>query len=314
MTVDEKNQPEIRHDFSTVLGSRQQLDAAVHQWIVDDVPSGVDVGGFVVGDREEVAVLYMKSSGVLAGKPFVEAVFRTLNCTVQWSSVDDASTSSSLGAVEGRMYTVEGGSKIEMARVHGAVHNLLRGERTALNVLSRCSGVATASRRAVIAARSVHWTGHVAGTRKTTPGFRLVEKYGLLVGGAATHRLDLSQMVMLKDNHIWATGSITQAVAKARLAAGFSQKIEVECQSLNEAVEAASAGADIVMLDNFAPAALKRDAAALKSRFPHVLIEASGGITADTMKEYLSEHVDIVSQGSLTQGYACVDFSLKIAH
>jgi nicotinate-nucleotide pyrophosphorylase (carboxylating) len=316
MSVDEKNQPDICHDFSTVLGSRQQLDAAVHQWIVDDVPSGVDVGGFVVGDQEKVAVLYMKSSGVLAGKPFVEAVFRTLNCTVQWSSDDDADASSpsSIGAVEGRLYTVEGGSKIEMARVHGAVHNLLRGERTALNILSRCSGVATASRRAVNAARSVHWTGHVAGTRKTTPGFRLVEKYGLLVGGAATHRLDLSQMVMLKDNHIWATGSITQAVAKARLAAGFSQKIEVECQSLDEAVEAASAGADIVMLDNFAPAALKRDAAALKARFPHVLIEASGGITVDTMKEYLSEHVDIVSQGSLTQGYACVDFSLKIAH
>jgi nicotinate-nucleotide pyrophosphorylase (carboxylating) len=318
--IDEQTQQDSSHsaavEYSTLLGSRQQLDAMVHQWIVDDVPSGVDVGGFVVGDQAKTAVLYMKSSGMLAGKPFFEAVFRTLNCAVQWSSDDDTTaSSSSLGAAEeGRMYSVEGGTKVEMARVRGSVHNLLRGERTALNILSRCSGVATASRKAVDAARSLHWNGYVAGTRKTTPGFRLVEKYGLLVGGAATHRLDLSQMVMLKDNHIWATGSITEAVSKARRAAGFSQKIEVECQSLDEAIEAASAGADIVMLDNFEPAALKRDAATLKSQFPHVLIEASGGITLDTMKEYLSEHVDIVSQGSLTQGYSCIDFSLKIVH
>ena len=120
-------------------------------------------------------------------------------------------------------------------------------------------------------------------------------------------------MVMLKDNHIWACdGSISKAVAVARQAAGFSQKIEVECQSLDEALEAASAGADIVMLDNFEPEQLKADARIFKEKFPHVLIEASGGITTQTMPEYLSEHVDIVSQGSLTQGYACLDFSLKI--
>jgi nicotinate-nucleotide pyrophosphorylase (carboxylating) len=132
------------------------------------------------------------------------------------------------------------------------------------------------------------------------------------VGGAATHRLDLSQMVMLKDNHIWSAGSITKAVKLARKAAGFSQKIEVECQSLEEAVEAAEAGADIIMLDNFTGPVLKEKAAILKERFPHVLIEASGGITIDTMGTYLSEHVDIVSSGTLTQGYSCLDYSLKV--
>merc|ERR1712238_204471 len=111
--------------------------------------------------------------------------------------------------------------------------------------------------------------GYVAGTRKTTPGFAIVEKYGLLVGGAATHRLDLSQMVMLKDNHIWAAGSITDAVQLARKAAGFSQKIEVECQSLEEATEAAAAGADIVMLDNFEPDKLREDAKSFKKNYPH---------------------------------------------
>jgi nicotinate-nucleotide pyrophosphorylase (carboxylating) len=189
---------------------------------------------------------------------------------------------------------------------------MLRGERTALDTLSRCSGVATLSREASERAKSLKWEGYVAGTRKTTPGFRVVEKYGLLVGGAATHRLDLSQMVMLKDNHIWSCGSITKAVNLARKAAGFSQKIEVECQSLDEALEAAVAGADIVMLDNFQPDQLRQDSATLKEKHPHVLIEASGGITIETMPDFLSPHVDIVSQGRLTQGYPCLDFSLKI--
>lgn len=121
-------------------------------------------------------------------------------------------------------------------------------------------------------------------------------------------------MVMLKDNHIWACGSIENAVKAARKAAGFSQKIEVECQSLEEALEAAGAGADIVMLDNFEPAQLKKDAAFFKEKYPHVLVEASGGITTETMPDYLSPNVDIVSQGKLTQGYSCVDFSLKIIH
>jgi nicotinate-nucleotide pyrophosphorylase (carboxylating) len=128
------------------------------------------------------------------------------------------------------------------------------------------------------------------------------------------HKKDLSQMVMLKDNHIWACGSITNAVKLARKAAGFSQKIEVECQSLEEAIEAAEAGADIVMLDNFEPSQLKKDAEAFKGKFPYVLVEASGGITTKTMPDYLCPHVDIVSQGKLTQGYSCVDFSLKITH
>lgn len=121
-------------------------------------------------------------------------------------------------------------------------------------------------------------------------------------------------MVMLKDNHIWSCGSIEKAVKLARKAAGFSQKIEVECQSLDEAFQAAEAGADIVMLDNFKPEQLRKDAATFKQKYPHVLVEASGGITTETMPDYLCPHVDIVSQGKLTQGYSCVDFSLKIIH
>merc|ERR1712070_969721 len=165
--------------------------------------------------------------------------------------------------------------------VRGPARKILLGERTALNTLSRCSGVAATCADAVAIKRAQNWHGYVAGTRKTTPGFRVVEKYGLLVGGAATHRLDLSQMVMLKDNHIWSAGSIASAVKLAKRAAGFSQKVEVECQSLEEATEAALAGADIVMLDNFKPNQLKKDARTLKEKYPHLLIEASGGITTE---------------------------------
>jgi nicotinate-nucleotide pyrophosphorylase (carboxylating) len=287
-------------DYSSLL-PQAQIDAVVEQWLHDDMPS-FDVGGLVVGDIERQSVLWMKSPGVVAGKPFFDSVFRSLDCTVEWSSFAD----------EGTYLEASSKNKMALAVVRGPANKILQGERTALCTLSRCSGVATASRVAVATARSLGWNGWVAGTRKTTPGFRIVEKYGLLVGGAATHRLDLSQMVMLKDNHIWSAGSITSAVKLARKAAGFSQKIEVECQSLDEAVEAAEAGADIVMLDNLSGPILKENAATLKERFPHLLIEASGGITVDSMNEYLSEHVDIISQGKLTQGYACLDYSLKI--
>ena len=157
--------------------------------------------------------------------------------------------------------------------MRGPANALLLGERTALNTLSRASGVATRARAASELARAHAWHGRVAGTRKTTPGFRVVEKYALLVGGAATHRLDLSQMVMLKDNHIWSAGGISGAVRVARAAAGFTSKIEVECRTHEEAIEAARAGADIVMLDNFGAEPLKAVAAKLKTEFPALVIE-----------------------------------------
>jgi nicotinate-nucleotide pyrophosphorylase (carboxylating) len=289
-------------DFSALLP--QDLDQILQGWLRDDMPS-FDVGGLVVGTDEKQAQLFMKSSGVFAGKPFFQRVFDLLGCTVDWHYEN---------AKEGDYVDVQDGvgGKVCLATVTGPVHLMLRGERTALNTLSRCSGVATLSREASERAKCLKWEGYVAGTRKTTPGFRVVEKYGLLVGGAATHRLDLSQMVMLKDNHIWSCGSITKAVNLARKAAGFSQKIEVECQSLDDAMEAAVAGADIVMLDNFPPHQMRQDAAAFKQIHPHVLVEASGGITIETMQDFLSPNVDIVSQGKLTQGYPCLDFSLKI--
>ncbi|KAI8056073.1 Quinolinate phosphoribosyl transferase [Syncephalis plumigaleata] len=264
----------------------------------EDVPS-FDYGGFVVGDFPQVAVLYGKSKGVLAG------LFRQLECKVEWLMEEGA-------AVE---------PICEVARVYGPACKLLLGERTALNILARCSGIASRAMRLVQLKEQHGYHGIIAGTRKCTPGFRLVEKYAMLVGGVDTHRMDLSSMIMLKDNHIWSQGSITRAVKKARDVGGFSLKIEVECRSEEEAEEAIQAGADIIMLDNFTPVQFKETAKRLHERHHgvestarqrHFLIEASGGITEDNITTYFSPDVDIISLGAMTQGVPHVDFSLKI--
>jgi len=211
--------------------------------------------------------------------------------------------------------------KIEVARVRGKARNLLLGERVALNTLARCSGVATASRDLLVAARKVGFEGIIAGTRKTTPGFRLVEKYGMLVGGVDPHRYDLSSMVMLKDNHIWSKGSIPLAIQSARSVCGFSVKVHVECTSHAEAIEAIESGADIILLDNFEPEELRESAAKLKQIKKagtavkgnrEFLVEVSGGITAKNLEDYLVNDVDILSTSSIHQGVPTIDFSLKI--
>lgn len=153
----------------------------IRQYLRDDAPT-FDVGGYVVGEAPEEAALLCKTSAVLAGVPFFTAVFEELGCKVEWYKA------------EGEFVT----APAQVARVTGPCRMLLLGERTGLNILSRASGIATASKELVDIAKSVGWHGEVAGTRKITPGFRLVEKYALLVGGASTHRMDLSHMVMLK--------------------------------------------------------------------------------------------------------------------
>lgn len=281
-----------------------KVDGMIKEWLDEDTPS-FDYGGHVVGNKAEEAHLLQKAPGVLAGVPFFNRVFELLGCSVRWQRKEGDEI----------VDTKEKRSHREVvAVVQGPACQILRGERVALNLLARCSGIATQARQVRRKADAANYKGVVAGTRKTTPGFRLVEKYGLLVGGCDSHRMDLSSMIMLKDNHVWSTGSITNAVKKAKSVGGFSLKIEVECQSLEEAREAIAAGADVVMLDNFAPSKLHETAAILKKESPHVLVEGSGGITIETIDPYFGDHVDILSLGSLIQGAPVIDFSLKIKH
>lgn len=281
-----------------------ELHRLALEWLSFDAPK-FEVGGLVVGSDRKTARLLGKSPGVFAGKPFAQAVFDAVGgLTVEWL-VNDGDEISAESAK----------AKRPVAIVTGSAHSILLAERTALNILARASGVATLTRKYVRLCRThpSQYQGHVAATRKTTPGsFSLVEKYAVLVGGGSTHRMDLSQMTMLKDNHVWAVGSITAAVQRAKTATGFSSKVEVEARSLEEAFEAAEAGADVVMLDNMTPQQVKHNSAVFKQRFPHVLLEASGGIDEDSIVDYLCPTIDVISLGKLTQGYGTLDFSLKI--
>uniref|UniRef100_A0A7S3PJ33 Nicotinate-nucleotide pyrophosphorylase [carboxylating] n=1 Tax=Aplanochytrium stocchinoi TaxID=215587 RepID=A0A7S3PJ33_9STRA len=298
--MSEYDDAEFFSSLANVLPPIGDIRSTIELWLKTDVPS-FDVGGYVVGDKTEVALLLGKSPGVVCGIEFAKIVFEIMNLSVEWYKKD------------GDIITAEEAkAKKPVAKVTGEVRRILLAERTALNIMARASGVATEARKMRSIKESVNWHGQVAGTRKTTPGFSFIEKYSLLVGGVSTHRLDLSQMTMLKDNHVWSVGSITKAVKKARFAAGFSSKIEVECRDLTEAIEACTAGAEVVMLDNYTPEGMKVDAKKLKAQFPHVTVEASGGITEDTIAAYMSEDVDVISMGKLTQGYGSLDFSLKV--
>lgn len=199
-----------------------------------------------------------------------------------------------------------------LAIVRGPASNLLLGERVALNTYAECSAVATIASRVSQIAKEKGWKGRVAGTRKTTPGFRLVQKYGMVVGGMDTHRMDLSSMVMLKDNHIKVCGGITEAVRRIREVVGFSTKVDVECANVEQALEAARAGADVVMLDNFEVERFMQGARTVKEKFGEsVLVEGSGGITVEDVGEYMCEWADVLSF-SVNRYVEAVDISLKV--
>lgn len=276
----------------------------VGTWLEEDTPS-FDYGGFVVGDGPAEARLLAKSPGIVAGVPFFDEVFKQLDCTVEWQVKEGEE----VGYKE---------KKQHIATVKGPVRCLLLGERVALNALARCSGIATKSHTLLSSLRKAGYKNILAGTRKTTPGFRLVEKYGMLVGGCDPHRVDLSAMTMLKDNHIWACGgSIPTAVAAAKSSGGFAIKVEVECQTEEEANTAIEAGADVVMLDNFSGEGVKIASKNIKDRYGRglnakALIEVSGGLTEDNVSEYVCDDIDIISSSSIHQGVKHVDFSLKV--
>lgn len=293
-------------EFQNLLPANGQWKQDVTNWLQEDVPS-FDYGGYVVGSAKKNATLLCKQDGILSGVPFAQEVFDQCGLEVEWLHKEGEHLEPSKS----------GAGKIPVAKVNGEAKNILLAERTALNILSRSSGIATISRKTIKVARSVGFNGIIAGTRKTTPGLRRLEKYSMLVGGCDTHRYDLSSMVMLKDNHIWSLGSITKAVHSAREVCGFAVKIEVECQTEEEADEAIEAGADVIMLDNFTDASLKVCARSLKQKWQgkkQFLLECSGGLKLDNLEKYLCSDIDVFSTSSIHQGTGVIDFSLKIDH
>lgn len=197
------------------------------------------------------------------------------------------------------------------ATLEGYADVLLAGERVALNLLQRLSGIATLSRAF---AKSVEGTGAVVvDTRKTTPGLRMMEKYAVSVGGCKNHRFGLDDGVLIKDNHITLAGGVREAVQGAKEIAGHLHKIEVEVTNWAQLREAIQAGADIVMLDNQTPGEAAKLVQMARDLNPEVLIEASGGMNLDTVRSYADSGVDLISVGMLTHSAPAVDISFKIS-
>jgi nicotinate-nucleotide pyrophosphorylase (carboxylating) len=270
-------------------------DQQVERWLREDVGHH-DVTNHVPGDT--TGRLVAKEAGVVAGLDAAVAVFEYLDCAPERQ--------------------VEDGAPIEMGdvvlTVSGPAREVLRGERVAVNIVGHASGIASRTRRAVDAARDVDDTVRIAGTRKTTPGLRGIEKRAVAAGGGDTHRLDLSHMVMVKDNHISEMG-LEGAVEHFRERVSFTTKIEVEVEEPADASRAAEAGADIVLLDNMDPETTAdaverlRETAADLGR--EVLAEASGGITIEDVPDYAATGADVISMGSLTHSAATLDYSFR---
>ena len=205
-------------------------------------------------------------------------------------------------------------NKQVMMRVTGDARTILSAERTLLNLISRMSGIATATRKLVEELRKINSSAKIAATRKTGLGLLYFDKKAVLIGGGDPHRLHLDDMILVKDNHIAIAGNVRNAVERARKNASFTKKIEVEVTTAEDAVTAAKAGADIVMLDNFSPKQIKDAVESLKKAglFGKVLLEASGGINAENLLEYASTQVDVISLGELTHSVKALDISLDL--
>ena len=204
--------------------------------------------------------------------------------------------------------------KTTVLRIVGDARTLLSIERTLLNLLTRMSGIATATSRLVEKVRSAGYKTRIACTRKVAPGLLYFDKRAVMLGGGDTHRLHLDDLVLIKDNHLAIAGAVGRAVKKARDAISFSKKIEVEVSTVDDALEAARAGADIVMLDNFSPRQAREAIGLLeKESFRNkILIEASGGINEQNILEFAAVGADILSLGKITNSAKALDMSLEV--
>jgi nicotinate-nucleotide pyrophosphorylase (carboxylating) len=242
--------------------------------------------------------MFFREPGVAAGLEEAAALFEVLGCRAELRKRDGET-------VKARDVLLE---------VEGPARALLSGERTAINVVAHMSGIATATAEVAAKARKINPAVRVAATRKTLPGLRELEKKAVELGGGDPHRLRLDDCVLIKDNHLELVPSITEAVRRARERVSFTKKIEVEARSLDQAEEAARAGADIVMFDNMPPAEIRRCLDSLEGKGLRAgrLYEASGGITAENAGEYAASGVDVISLGSLTHSSRSLDVKLEI--
>jgi nicotinate-nucleotide pyrophosphorylase (carboxylating) len=202
----------------------------------------------------------------------------------------------------------------EVMRIKGRARDILKAERTALNLLMRMSGIATETKKFVEVVKKISKDIEIAGTRKTAPGLRSFDKKAIKIGGGRTHRNSLDEMVLIKDNHLVLTGSIGESISSAKKLVGNNIKVECEVTDLQSAIEAINFGADVIMLDNFSPHEVENATKVLKELGlrQKCLLEISGGISLANVSQFAKSNPDIISVGSLTHSVKSVDFSLEV--
>jgi nicotinate-nucleotide pyrophosphorylase (carboxylating) len=202
----------------------------------------------------------------------------------------------------------------EVMRIKGQARDILKAERTALNLLMRMSGIATETKKFVEVVKKISKDIEIAGTRKTAPGLRSFDKKAIKIGGGRTHRNSLDEMVLIKDNHLVLTGSIGESISSAKKLVGNNIKVECEVTDLQSAIEAINFGADVIMLDNFSPQEVENATRVLKELGlrQKCLLEISGGISLANVSQFAKSNPDIISVGSLTHSVKSVDFSLEV--
>ena len=264
-------------------------------YLKEDLGEGGDItSDSLFTDETAKAKIIGKEEGIVAGLDQVEIVFKKTGATVKKLVKD------------GDQIT----KNIIVAEVEGPVRSILKGERLALNILSRMSGIATQTKKLVDVCKSINPSVTIAATRKTTPGFRTFEKKAVVIGGGEPHRYGLYDVLMIKDNHLKIIGSVEKAIKKAK--EKITDKIlEVEVESEEDALIAAKLDVDVLMLDNFKVKDAEMISKKIRGINPNIVIEISGGITPDNIKEYAS-FADRISLGYLTHSIKNKDFSLEI--
>ena len=271
---------------------RAVVRALVEAALAEDLGVMGDVTSLACIDPEETAtaVFVARDEGVFAGAALATETFAQLdsNLAVEWRARDGE--------------TVQPGA--ELGRVSGSLQSILTGERTALNFLTHCSGIASLTRRYVDAARG---KVRILDTRKTLPGLRAVQKAAVRAGGGFNHRESLSAAILIKDNHLAALG-VTRAVEQARTR-WPGRTIEVECDTLDQVVEARDAGVDMALVDNMSPSEVQKAVALVEGK---VKIEVSGGVRLETVAEYAESGADFISVGALTHSAPALDIGLDV--
>jgi len=288
----------VRHPASFApFEPMTEADASHYRTLVlaalneDAAASDVTTSAVVDADATATALARTRAEGVIAGLAIAALAMRLVDARIrtEFLTTDGCQVRAGSGA----------------ARFEGPARGILSAERVALNLVARLSGIATLTRKFVDAVHGLDVK--ILDTRKTTPGLRSLERYAVRAGGGFNHRFDLSAALLIKDNHLAVAGSVGKAVERARTQAGRDRIIEVECESLADVREALAAGADSVLLDNMAPAAMREAVALARGR---AVVEASGGVDLRSVRGIAETGVELISVGALTHGSAWLDLGL----